>query len=741
MANPEDPQPGLPEPVEVTGSNLRALLSHVDAVVVTFAADGTILFVGPAIQLALGYQPWDLEGRNVAELMHPDDLVMLERWEGWIGRTGPSQEPDYRIRHADGSWVRMTIESVTGPDIAPFGSGLATVRRLDHASRAEQELRERLINEERLVRLTTTFMRIPIDQFDEGVQATLTQLGALKGVDRVSVWRRDGDVVRRTHHWVRPGLDEGPEPAPYPVEDGFLLETMLDAREVHISDSHALGDHEPAVAAMRAQGTRTLIAAPMLHQHELAGFLSFSSTAAIELNDPSHLSMLRSAAGLLAEAFARHDAERRLAFEARVDSITGLGNRWAFLDAVQGTLDRVKRGELGGLAILLLDLDRFKVVNDSLGHAIGDTLLGEVAARLLPAVHPDEQLARFGGDEIVVLLPGLAEADAAAARARTLTATLTAPFFLGGHEVYVTASGGIALATDSGRDADELIRRADAAMYLAKERGRQRVEVFDESLEQEIRLRLHRESELQRAVHDQQLRLHYQPEIELVSGAIVGAEALVRWAHPERGLLVAGEFIGIAEETGAILEIGEWVFTEACRQLAGWQAAGRDLTMRVNLSARQVNQPDLVPRLVDIIAETRIEPTGLCLEITETAVMADAELSLAVLEKLHALGLHLAIDDFGTGYSSLSYLKRFPVDVVKIDQSFIAGLGRDPDDSAIVRAILSMAEALGLTVTAEGVETDSQLAALQALGCPRAQGFLLGRPVPPDQLAALLPEI
>ena len=262
--------------------------------------------------------------------------------------------------------------------------------------------------------------------------------------------------------------------------------------------------------------------------------------------------------------------------------------------------------------------------------------------------------------------------------------------------------------------------------------------MFDDELRALVNERLRQESELQRAVRDEQLRLHYQPEVRVSTGQIIGVEALVRWAHPDRGIVPAAEFIDIAEETGAILEIGEWAITAACLQLAEWQDAGFDLVMRVNLSARQVNQPDLVDRIVEIVSDSQIEPSALCLEITETAVMADAELSMDVLGKLAAVGMRLAIDDFGTGYSSLEYLKRFPVHALKIDRSFIAGLATNSDDAAIVRATLSLAESMGLEVTAEGVETEEQRAGLLALGCERAQGFLFSPAIPAGDLEELI---
>ena len=295
--------------------------------------------------------------------------------------------------------------------------------------------------------------------------------------------------------------------------------------------------------------------------------------------------------------------------------------------------------------------------------------------------------------------------------------------------------------TDVPDDApEELLRRADAAMYSAKDRGGNRVEVFDEELRRKVNLRLQHESEVRIALRRDEFLLHYQAEIDIETNQVVGAEALLRWNHPERGLLAASQFIDVVEETGSILEVGPWVLREACQQLREWTTNYSDipLVVRVNLSARQINQPDLVPMVVQTIEDSSIDPSMLCLEITETTLMADPDLSLDVLQKLRNLGVELAVDDFGTGYSSLAYLKRFPVTVLKIDRSFVDGLGHDPDDTAIATAIVSLAKALGLGVTAEGVETNEQLEALRALGCRRVQGYLLARPEPADELAARL---
>jgi diguanylate cyclase (GGDEF)-like protein/PAS domain S-box-containing protein len=727
---------GLTPCTSVTVAHCEALLANAADVVVSFDAAGDIVFVSGSIRTHLGYEPDELVGRHVTTLMHPEEIAgFATRWNLSMSKNGSTQQPDYRVRHADGSWVPMTVDFFVSDQLGPFGAGVATVRPADRTSHAEQELRARLANEDRLVTLASTFVGLPVERFDDGVHDCLAVLGSMRTIVRASIFRVDGEDLVLTHQWMAPGMAPAGQvrlsfgTSPYLRALAGLRELILE-----VDDATVLPE---VVAYLRHEGVHSVLSVPMAEHGRFSGFISFASNEPHVLRESSYATVLRSAAGLLSEAFARHEAEQRLAYQARVDLLTGLANRWAFDDALADALARVRAGTLGGFSVLLLDLDRFKVVNDSLGHQAGDALLASVAERLRRAALPSELVARFGGDEIIVLLEGRGCPGSALERAGALVAAVSGPIEIGAHEFTVTASGGLAVA-QADLDPEELLRRADAAMFRAKERGRRRIEVFDDELREQVSTRLRQESELQRAVRDEQLLLHYQPEVLVATGEVVGVEALVRWAHPTRGLIAAGEFIDMAEETGAILEIGEWALTEACLQLAAWQRRGIDLVVKVNLSARQVTQPDLVDRLVEVLEDTGVDPGAVCLEITETAVMADAELSMGVLGKLAALGLRLAIDDFGTGYSSLEYLKRFPVHVLKIDRSFIAGLASSSDDAAIVRAILSLAKSLGLEVTAEGVETEAQRAGLLALGCTRAQGFLFSPAVPAPAIEAML---
>ncbi|CAN5770460.1 hypothetical protein BH20ACT7_BH20ACT7_01910 [soil metagenome] len=431
--------------------------------------------------------------------------------------------------------------------------------------------------------------------------------------------------------------------------------------------------------------------------------------------------------------------EDQLRHQANHDSLTDLPNRTLLLDRLQQVLLR-RQNDTSLVAVLLADLDGFKDVNDSLGHAAGDRLLRQVATRMRACLRAEDTLARIGGDEFTVLCPDLASEPQAVAVAERLGEALGAPLFLDGHETYVTASIGIAIAGPRGCVPDELLRDADAAMYQAKERGTGQVQVFTQALHVRAESRLQTAAALRRAVADEQLRVVYQPVVSLRDGTIKGIEALVRWEHPERGLLGPGDFIEVAEDTGLIVGVGLWVLQQACCQLTEWNAAvpNLDVNIAVNLSARQLVEPSLPQRVAETIESCGLEPRRLVLEITESALVRDVTTAAMVLHALKELGVILAIDDFGTGFSSLNYLKRFPVDVLKIDRSFVNGLGVDPEDGAIVAAVRALGGALGLDVVAEGVETELQAAKLLELDCPYARGYLFGRPVP---AAALLPSL
>jgi len=431
-------------------------------------------------------------------------------------------------------------------------------------------------------------------------------------------------------------------------------------------------------------------------------------------------------------------ARAELAHRASHDPLTGLPNRRAFVEQVEQALERRTRHAAGRVAVLFVDVDDFKVVNDSLGHGAGDRLLEAVAERLAGALRPEDVVARFGGDEFTVLVADVLDADDALRVADRLATALRPPIVLDGEARFVTASVGLAVADRGTRgDADSLLQDADAAMYQAKEHGKARCELFDDSMRAGAMRRLELEGSLREALAHEELYLDYQPQVRLPGGEITGVEALIRWRHPQLGVISPGEFIPMAERLGVIDDIGAWVVREACAEAQSW---GRDdLEVAVNVSTRQLSTGGFACTVREALADSGLAPQRLCLEVTETALLADVDGARAMLAELRRIGVMLAVDDFGVGHASLRHLRELlPVDILKIDKSFVDGVVDDCEDAAIVGAVVRLAVGLGLECVAEGVEDAEQAAALAQMGCHIAQGFHFARPQPPGQLAALL---
>ncbi len=425
---------------------------------------------------------------------------------------------------------------------------------------------------------------------------------------------------------------------------------------------------------------------------------------------------------------------KQLAHQAHHDALTGLPNRLLFNDRANQVMAQAHRHQLQA-AVLFLDLDRFKLINDTLGHVLGDLLLKAAAERLTACLRDGDTVARQGGDEFLILLPDLRQENQAAYVAQKILKLFAEPFHLLEHEVYITPSIGIALFPTDGQDLDSVIKHADTAMYHAKEQGRNCYRFYTIALNQSISERLSLENDLRRALEREEFVLYYQPQYDLRDAQLCGVEALVRWQHPEKGLIPPGQFIPIAEDSGLILPLGEWVLRRACTQNQQWQALGYPpIRMAVNLSARQFRQINLVRTIAQTLQATGLEPQWLELEITESMSMENVAFSITILQQLKDMGIRISVDDFGTGFSSLSYLSRFPLDTLKIDQSFVQTIAVNPDSNEIVTAIIRLARSLGLKVIAEGVETDDQLGFLRQKQCDEVQGYLLGKPVPAGEI-------
>ena len=424
------------------------------------------------------------------------------------------------------------------------------------------------------------------------------------------------------------------------------------------------------------------------------------------------------------------------------DQLTGLANRNLFIDQLKRALSRIKRQKKYLLAVIFLDCDRFKIINDSLGHLVGDRLLIQVAQRLEDCVRDGDLVARIGGDEFTILLENLTDTAQPLSVARRINQELQRPFAIMGHTIYISASIGIAYNSEDTELPEDLLGNADTAMYRAKAQGKSRYEVFDRTMYAQAQVRLNLETDLRAALHLQQFQLYYQPIVSLKNKRPIGFEALIRWNHPQKGLISPGEFIPIAEETGLIIPLSQWVIQEACSQMYIWQQKfmfPQPLTISVNLSRKQFSQPQLAEDIAHILHQTKIAPQNLKLEVTETALMDEHETAAAqILSQLKDLGVLLSIDDFGTGYSSLSCLHQFPIDILKIDRSFIGRMGTEAKYFDIVQAIVTLAKSLGLKVIAEGVETAEQLIYLQQLQCDYAQGYFFAKPLAAGDVDTLL---
>jgi len=499
---------------------------------------------------------------------------------------------------------------------------------------------------------------------------------------------------------------------------------------VHPDDGAPVREALDSIATGHEFDGETLL---MRVQHAHGGWRYLESTMSSLHDDPAGRGIVVNSRDVTERVAFQEDLEE----QATHDSLTGLPNRSLLLGRLTEALGRTP-GNRGHTAVLFVDLDRFKLVNDSLGHRAGDDLLVQVAERLRMATRPGDVVARFGGDEFVVLAENVVDEVECRQIADRLAATLTAPFRVEGREVFVTASVGMTIADPESDTPDTLLRDADAAMYTAKDQGRARSVLFEEHVHQSTVDRLAEEAAMHRALERDELVVLYQPQVDIDSGAIVGIEALLAWQHPERGLLPPGAFLKTAEETGLIVPFGAWILRRACHDAQGWCARfGRPLRVSVNVSARQLVDAELHELVKETLAESGLAPDALCLEVSES-VLTDTRDIAAPLHAVRELGVRVAIDDFGTGYASLAHLKRFPVDQLKIDAAFVAGLGSDADDTVIVAAVIGLAHALGVVALAEGVEEDVQLDELRALRCDLAQGYLFARPGDAASIDAIL---
>ncbi len=736
---PDAPAHQIEDGQEGLSPELLDLLQRVPAILYIAEAggEGAWRYVSPQIEDILGFTPeeWRAEPRCWAQQLHPQDRDRILRYEAaaLAGNPFPGTS-EYRMLHRDGRtvWVRDEAALMDTPQ-GRVWHGVMSV--ITDRKQVEAELEQRAAQQSAVARLGEHALEgaTPADLMHEAV----TAVAQILDVELAAVFEVQEPgwlLLHATKGWPEwmtgsvhrdPGTRSAIGSA---ILSGQPVVISEWERETHFTRS-------PALVEINA---RSGVSVPIEGRDGRFGALTLQS------RQPRHfkagdVAFVQALANVLADALQRQATEDDIRHRALHDPLTGLPNRVLFLDRIEQALARVRRrGSLA--AVLFLDLDHFKLINDTMGHHLGDELLAAAAPRIQQTVRASDTVARFGGDEFAVLLDEIKNEREAIETAERIGQMFTVPFVLAGNEHFVTASIGIAFAQGH-ETASELIRDADAAMYRSKDQGRARYELFDEVMRARAVSRLRVENDLRRALDRGELLLHYQPIVSLPEREIVGAEALLRWSHPEGGLIPTREFIEVAEENGMIEPIGRWVLEHACAQAARWNRGrtdGSPVSVSVNLSPVQVVKPTFPELIAGVLEQTGLDPSLLYLEITETVMLREDQALMEVLTALKKLGARLMLDDFGTGYSSLAYLTHLPLDGLKVDRSFVDGLGTEGRDTAVAEAIIAMSKALGLQVVGEGVETGVQAAQLERIGCEMAQGFWFSRPVSAEEITGMI---
>ena len=643
-----------------------------------------------------------------------------------------------QVYRRDGSiiWISENARAVhdqTGNLLGYEG----TVEDITQRKQAEAELRQR---DSLLQGVATAMTYLLTDtNYEAAIANVLQTLGEAAGVDRVYILENHphtetGEVAMSTRYeWVRDSIPPTLQ-QPHWQNQSYRAADMLDWYEA-LASGHSISGSVDDFSVLKQNLLRldqilSVLLVPILIEGQFWGFIGFDDCRTQRGWSSNEESILVAMAASIGGALKRQQAETTIRYQAFHDLLTGLPNRMLFNDRLPLALSNASRTE-SMLAVMFLDLDRFKTINDTLGHAIGDQLLQGVALRLAHCLREGDTIARWGGDEFTLLLPQIGSAEDAAKAAQRLGEALKPAFYLETHELYISCSIGIALYPHDGNDAQTLLKHADAALYRVKEQGRNGYQMYTPAINSQASALLALESHLHHALERDEFVLYYQPQININSGEVTAMEALIRWQHPDLGAIAPSTFIPLAEENGLIVPIGEWVLHTACAQNKAWQEAGLPpLRIGVNLSARQFQQPRLVETIAQLLAQTQLEPRYLELEITETIAMQNVASTTSMLQVLQAMGIHISLDDFGTGYSSLGYLKHFPLNTIKIDQSFVHELTIDPHDAAIVNAVIALGRGLNLNVVAEGVETTAQLDYLRSRHCEEMQGYLFSHPMP-----------
>jgi diguanylate cyclase (GGDEF)-like protein/PAS domain S-box-containing protein len=705
---------------------------------------GRIVASNPMLRKLLGYDVEELVGKSYVDLVHPDDANIKdpERLDLLSGKR-ENYVAERRYRRKDGGfiWLRVSASLVRDSQGRPEFI-VNVLEDLTERKQAETALREKAMQLVELVAAASTEASTVEEVLEICLHHVCSRIGWPVGHVFLTA-SGDARKLESTELWHLDDPERFAEfraaTMPLRLDLGEELpgQVFASGRPVWITDMAQFAGTRRAEAARQA-GIKGAIGSPLLMGDRVIGVLEFFSTEALA-PDQDLQNAIAEVGHQLGRVVERKRVDAFYTYRALHDPLTDLPNRMLFVDRLRQALGRIERRG-SGVALLFVDLDGFKDVNDTFGHDVGDAVLITLGERIRALLRPGDTVSRFGGDEFTVLCEDLADQSQAVAIAKRILEVFAEPVPFEEMKLVVTPSIGIALSKGPDERAETLIRNADAAMYRAKERGGSCFQIFDERLSKRVARRRGLELSLRRAIEADQLRLFYQPCIGLHDGRVTGLEALVRWEHPQRGLLKPKDFISLAEDTGLIIPIGQWVFREACRQRSRWreQFPGQRLPdLSVNLSSRQLSYSELHEWLSETIEECDMDAGQLCLEITET-VLLDEEAALGELRKLRALGVALSIDDFGTGYSSLTCLKRLPVSQIKLDRTFVSGLGTVEQDAAIVGGVIDMAHALGLTVVAEGVENQAQLERLKILRCDSAQGYYFSTPQPAEGATAFM---
>jgi diguanylate cyclase (GGDEF)-like protein/PAS domain S-box-containing protein len=699
----------------------RDLYENATDIIFTLDLAGRFTSINKAAETATGYTAREALRLTIKDVLSPEEAELVEQSiQNQLGGQ-PPQVIEVNVRSKHGHKVpvevkgRLLFKEGRPVGIQGIGRDITSRKQVEQVMQDRREVLQMIAENQPLGNVLLRLVRM-VERYSAGGVAAVLRV-------------RDGRIEILT----APGLPQACLRAwNHPADSGAACRKQA-VVSPDLAEDPSRGER---AAVALAHGFRAYAAAPVLSGDNTIGMVEVYHRSA---RDPSPFErdVLGTAADLAAIAFEHQVWQDRLAHQAHHDPLTGLPNRLLFEDRLQQAIAAARRHRRS-MAVLFVDLDRFKLVNDTLGHSTGDLLLRQVAQRFSSCLRDSDTLARTGGDEFTLVLSDIGHPEGVCSAAEKLVTALKRPVQAGHNELFVSASIGIALYPEDGDDADTLKRKADTAMYFAKKKGGGTFQKYTPEIRVISEKRLALENDLHAALERKELSLHYQPQFDLATGRLAGLEALLRWFHPELGLVLPGRFISIAEESGLIARLSHWVLEEACAQNSRWQLDGYvPVRIAVNIPASQFSREDLAGLVARILCRHRLDSSLLELELTESAVMEDVAASISQMKRLRALGVGISIDDFGTGYSSLSYMQALPVDNLKIDRTFLHSAGNHGGTGPMVQAIVNLAHGLGLTVTAEGVESELQLRSLRRIGCDRAQGFCLGRPMP----AALVPEL